>query len=148
MFHTLDTLTIHAPLDRVFALAVDIERWPELLSHYRYVRLLQGGGERGVYAMGARRTGIPVRWVAEQDVVPDPPRISYHHVAGVTRDMDVAWRFTSHGDGVEIALEHTLTGGWPLVASPIGQWCVGELFVRHIAQRTLLGIKRAAERGL
>ncbi|MGH7568687.1 MAG: SRPBCC family protein, partial [Gemmatimonadales bacterium] len=49
---TVDRIRIHAPLERVFALAQDVERWPEILPHYRWVRFLDrraavGGGSGG-----------------------------------------------------------------------------------------------------
>jgi len=147
MLRTLDAITISAPYERVFHLAADVERWPSLLPHYRYVRRLSGGGDAGVYAMGASRSGIPVRWTAWQQCRAAACVIVYHHIAGVTRDMRVAWRFAPRGTDVDITLEHELRGGWPMVASRAGQVFVGELFVRHIAQQTLHGLKQVAEQG-
>jgi len=44
---------IEAPFDRIFPLAAEVERWPERLPHYRYVRRLPDvDGERR-FAMGA-----------------------------------------------------------------------------------------------
>src|SRR2546426_480258 len=37
---TVDQIAIGAPMDRVFQIASDVERWPEILSHYRWVRFL------------------------------------------------------------------------------------------------------------
>src|SRR5262249_2944657 len=38
---TVDERVIRAPSDRIFALAADVERWPDHLPHYRYVRFLE-----------------------------------------------------------------------------------------------------------
>ena len=55
---------MRAPFDVVFDLAADVERWPQILPHYRYVRpVADPNGERR-FAMGARRGPIPVRWEA------------------------------------------------------------------------------------
>ena len=61
--------------------------------------------------------------------------------------MDVEWRFEPGEEVVQLTIEHRLERGWPLVASPLGQALVGELFVRNVAQRSLRGIKRVAGRG-
>ena len=48
---------MRAPYDRIFDLAANVERWPELLPHYRYVRRLPGADRH--FAMGARRGPVP-----------------------------------------------------------------------------------------
>src|SRR5437870_12133994 len=59
---TVDCISIHAPLERVFDVAQDVEGWPEILPHYRWVRFLErdategggggGGGGGGVGGLG------------------------------------------------------------------------------------------------
>ena len=39
MMRTVDQRLMRAPIDRVFAAAADVERWPEWLPHYRWVRV-------------------------------------------------------------------------------------------------------------
>ena len=45
---TVDERLVRAPLSRIFSLAADVERWPSLLPHYRFVRYQErrsdGGG--------------------------------------------------------------------------------------------------------
>ena len=38
---TVDERQIDAPPERVFAAAADVERWPAILPHYRWVRMLE-----------------------------------------------------------------------------------------------------------
>jgi ribosome-associated toxin RatA of RatAB toxin-antitoxin module len=52
---TIDRIVIRAPLERVFALARDVERWPELLPHYRWVRMLERRADGGRVEMAAWR---------------------------------------------------------------------------------------------
>lgn len=148
MMRTVDQIVVFAPIERVFGLAADVERWPALLPHYRYVRPIAPAPARGMdaYAMGAMRSRIPIHWSATQRRDPEARRIAYHHIGGVTRGMDVEWRFEALDGGVRVTIEHRLERGRPLVASPLGQALVGELFVRNVARQTLRGIKRAAER--
>src|SRR5688572_26867841 len=92
---TETTIDIRGPLPRIVALAADVERWPQILPHYRWVTLLGGGGDRKVVEMAARRGRIPVRWRAVQEIdrTGPTPVIAYRHIWGVTRGMDVAWTF-------------------------------------------------------
>jgi hypothetical protein len=137
---------IHAPYERVFALAADVERWPELLPHYRYVRRVPGPGERH-FEMGARRGPIPVRWRAIQRPLPDERRIEFIHTGGVTRGMAVAWRFEQNGDGLDVSIEHDLELGWPLIGDFAARRVIGPQFIDAIAGRTLRRVKELAEAG-
>ena len=62
---TVDEQLVHAPLERIFALAADVERWPALLPHYRYVRFSDrrsdGGGtvEMSAYRRSVWCSGPP-----------------------------------------------------------------------------------------
>ena len=52
-----------APLERIFHLAAEVERWPALLPHYRYVRFVErrrDGG--GIVDMSANRPFGVIQW--------------------------------------------------------------------------------------
>ena len=49
--------------------------------------------------MGARRGPIPVRWEAVQRPLPEQRTIEFTHTGGVTRGMQVAWRFEPRDGG-------------------------------------------------
>ena len=135
---------IRAPLDRIFDLAVDVERWPEILPHYRYVRRLPGSAERR-FVMGARRGPIPVRWEAIQRPMRDERRIEFLHTGGVTRGMEVAWRFRATDGAVDVAIEHRLDLAWPLVGELAARYVIGPQFIEAIAGRTLRRVRELAE---
>jgi hypothetical protein len=135
---------MHAPYERVFAIAADVERWPELLPHYRYVRRMPDPAERH-FEMGARRGPIPVRWRAIQRPLPDERRIEFVHTGGVTRGMAVAWRFEENGDGLDVSIEHDLELGWPLIGDFAARRVIGPQFIDAIAGRTLRRVKELAE---
>jgi len=141
------TIQINAPLERIFPLAADVERWPERLPHYRYVRRLPGTDGERHFAMGARRGPIPVRWEAIQRPLPDERRIEFVHTGGVTRGMEVAWRFEPKGAGWEVSIEHHLQLGWPLIGGFAAERVIGPQFVEAIARRTLRRVKALAEAG-
>ena len=136
---------MHAPADRIFALAADVERWPERLPHYRYVRRLPDPNGERRFAMGARRGPIPVRWEAVQRPRPADGVIEFEHTGGVTRGMHVAWRLNETDDGVEVSIEHDLRLAWPLVGESVARWIIGPQFIEAIARRTLRRVKQLAE---
>lgn len=155
--HTIDRITIRAPLDRVFTIARDIERWPEILPHYRWVRMLERRPDGGRVEMAAWRPfgpaplRYPAWWVSEMWVELDggQPVIRYRHIAGITAGMDVRWVLTAApGGGGDVAVEivHQWSGpAWPLIGGLAASLVIGPVFVHGIASRTLAGIRANAE---
>lgn len=140
-------LLMRAERDTIFRLAAAVEDWPRILPHYRWVRLLRDEGQHRVVEMAARRDWIPVRWTAVQELYPDERRITFRHIRGVTRGMDVAWTLTPTDDGVLVQIWHAFLPRWPLVPDALVRLVIGRFFVEHIASRTLVRIKELAENG-
>ena len=136
---------IRAPYERIFPLAADIERWPERLPHYRYVRRVPSTNGERRFAMGARRGPIPVRWEAIQRPLPEQHRIEFTHTGGVTRGMEVAWRFEPRDGGWDVSIHHALELHWPLVGGFAAERVIGPQFIDAIAGRTLRRVKALAE---
>ncbi|HEV8638196.1 MAG TPA: SRPBCC family protein [Chloroflexota bacterium] len=143
--HTENSIVIRAQPERIFRLACAVERWPELLAHYRSVREISRQGDRRVVEMAAHRDGIPVRWRAEQICDPAVPRITFRHVRGVTTGMEVEWSFTPTGDGVLVRISHELRLGWPVIGGLVADRIIGPFFIANIAGKTLRRIKQLAE---
>src|SRR5439155_1598120 len=85
---TVDQVLIRAPVARVFQFACEIERWPYILPHYRWVRFLDRRDGGGTVEMAAWRPfGLlryPVWWVSEMTVDRANRAIRYRHVRGLT----------------------------------------------------------------
>lgn len=148
---TVDHQRIRAPLERVFAVARDVERWPEWLPHYRWVRFHDKRPDGGRVEMAAFRPfgpfGWPTWWLSEMRIEPEAPRIRYRHIRGITSGMDVAWEFLPANGVVDVTVTHWWSGpGWPLIGHFAANAVIGPLFVRGIASRTLAGVAREAER--
>lgn len=147
---TVDRTVMHAPLAAVFRAAAEVERWPELLSHYRWVRMEERRPDGGVVAMSANRpfgpANWPTWWVSQMWVDPGRHSVRYRHVRGITTGMDVEWALADTGHGVEVTIVHEWDGPrWPLIRRPAAEWVIGPVFVHGIASRTLAGLKRAVE---
>jgi ribosome-associated toxin RatA of RatAB toxin-antitoxin module len=144
---TRNTVEIAAPPHEVYALASATERWPEILPHYRYVRVLEERGATRLVAMGAWRDLFPIRWVAEQTNDPRTPHIAFRHVRGWTRGMDVEWIFEPLANGTRVTIEHRLRFAFPLASEWLGKHVVSDYFVHGVAAQTLARVKMLAEQG-
>jgi hypothetical protein len=150
MMRTVDEIDVAAPPERVFDRAAEVERWPEILPHYRWVHLERRPREPWIVEMSANRPfgpfNWPTWWMSEMWI--DRPRLEvrYRHVKGVTTGMDVLWRVEPRGAGSHVTLIHDWHGpAWPLIRRPAAEWVIGPIFVHGIATRTLAGVARAAE---
>jgi hypothetical protein len=144
---TANTVEMAGDLRNIVALASDIERWPEILPHYRWVTLLDGGGDHKTVEMAARRGVIPVRWRAIQQIdrAGDLPVIRFRHIGGVTKGMDVAWTFTPGPAAVAVRIDHDFAPPWPIVGRPVADGIIGPHFVAAIAGKTLATIRGIVE---
>jgi ribosome-associated toxin RatA of RatAB toxin-antitoxin module len=149
-------IDVDAPPARVFELASHLERWPELLPHYRSVTVESHDGTRMRAKMVAvRRFGpldVPVSWTAEQWSDPADAtdlQLRFHHVRGATRDMHVTWHIrprNGRADQARVTIEHVFSRPLPMVGPDAIPHAIDRLFVRPIAGRTLATFKSLAER--
>src|SRR3954463_3106327 len=95
--NTSDSVRIKGRYERIFELAADVEAWGRILPHYRYVNVIKRGANRKLVRMSAWRDFIPVTWSAVETIYPgtraNPGRITFHHVRGLVKGMDVEWSF-------------------------------------------------------
>ena len=143
-------ITIDADIVTIYGLGSRIERWPDLLPHYRKVDVLWSDvdGSRLVARMSATRDGIPVSWMCwlARDAV--ARRLTFRHIGGFTRGMQVVWTFEQLPDGrVTVRIIHEFRKGWPIMALDrfVTDRVVGEFFIHHIAGKTLAMVKLLAE---
>src|SRR5690606_24786072 len=141
-------LTMNAPVLACFEAAADVERWPEALPHYRWVRFQRNEDfGTGRVEMAARRdfgpVVYPVWWVSEMTIDRQRPAVLYRHVGGITAGMDVIWSFEAVDDArTRVTIGHEWEEGpaWPLPAFLrrwIGSAIIGPVFIHHVASRTL-----------
>jgi ribosome-associated toxin RatA of RatAB toxin-antitoxin module len=138
-------ITIAATPAKVYACVAATERWPELLPHYRRVRVLAQHGSVRVVEIVAWRDVIPFAWVAEQINDPERPAIRFRHVRGVTRGTDVQWNFAAVPGGTRVTVEQRVAAELPIVGDRFGERVVASLFLDRTARKTLTGIKRLVE---
>jgi ribosome-associated toxin RatA of RatAB toxin-antitoxin module len=202
-WETANEIIIQGDPDRIYAVAAAVEEWPAFLPHYRWVRVHGREGNRRTVEMAAwrplipwssisarveserrRSRGLPVRWISHQWLWPEERRITFRHIGGLSRGMEVEWRIEpveasvvrrqalveSPGGSraadsglaaeprqltpdasrltpppIRVSITHELRLEVPVVRSRMGQWIVGELFVKAVAGRTLACLKQRIE---
>ncbi|HEU5305310.1 MAG TPA: SRPBCC family protein [Gemmatimonadales bacterium] len=149
---TVDRIQIRAPLESVFQAAADVEQWPALLGHYRWVRMLRRTDHGGVVEMAAWRPFGPLRyptwWVSEMRIDRPAHAVHYRHVRGITTGMAVVWQLLPINGGTDVTIVHDWAGPrWPLIGPSAANWIIGPIFIHGIASRTLAGIARHVETG-
>ncbi|HEY7122461.1 MAG TPA: SRPBCC family protein [Ktedonobacterales bacterium] len=143
--HTVDTIAIASTPEIVYRLASDVERWPIILPHYRYVTVLERQGPNEcIVEMGAKRDWIPVWWRSQMRCYPDERRIVYKHIGGATTGMDVEWTIVPTGGVTRARIMHDIDLAWPVIGR-LAAWVMCDAFVSYIATRTLRGVAAAAE---
>lgn len=149
----VDEHLVLAPPDVCFRVAAHVERWPEILPHYRWVRFQERRDfGTGRVEMSAWRDFLgplryPTWWVSEMEVDAAVPVVRYRHVDGITAGMDVAWEFEARPQGCHVRIVHTWDGPpWPFIGRIAASAVIGPWFISVIARRTLAGVAAEAER--
>ena len=131
---------MRAPKRSIFETAANLELWPKILPHYRYIRFLERSSTRNVVVMAATRSGIPISWTSEQIVDRDKCEIHFHHLKALTKGMRVVWTFQETPDGVLVGIRHDLKFRVNSLA-PIADKIIGDFFIHHVANKTLRCMK-------
>ena len=142
--HKTNSLVMHAPKMKVFETAANLELWPKILPHYRYIHYLERSPNRNVVVMAATRSGIPISWTSEQIIDREKCEVRFHHLKAWTKDMRVVWTFEDTPTGVLVKISHDLRFRIAVVA-PIVDLLIGDFFIHNIANKTLRCMKAYVE---
>jgi ribosome-associated toxin RatA of RatAB toxin-antitoxin module len=149
--NTTNRIQISGDFDRLFSLAADIARWPEILPHYRYVTVLEKQGTDLKAVMAARHRGLPLWWKTTLRPRRHEKRIYFTHIGGITKGMEVYWSFEPVGDSCNgptwlVQIHHEFNPAWPRVIGPwFAEKIVGGMFVQQVANKTLQRMKEISE---
>jgi len=106
--HTGNTIIMRAPKERIFETAANLELWPKILPHYRYIHYYEKSPNRNLVKMAASRSGIPIAWTSEQIIDRDALEVRFVHLKAFTKGMEVVWTFKDTPDGVLVEILHDL----------------------------------------
>ena len=147
---TVDHCVMRAPIEQVFVAAAEVERWPEILPHYRWVTMRERANGRGIVEMAAWRPfgalKYPTWWVSRMEIDRAGWQVRYQHIDGITRGMNVVWQMVSMDGATDVTIVHEWSGPrWPLIGRLAADFVIGPVFIHGIASRTLAGIARHVE---
>ena len=142
--HKTNSIIMQAPRAEIFETAANLENWPKILPHYRYIKYLERDGDRNVVIMAASRSGIPISWTSEQIIDRKKIEVRFHHLKAFTKGMFVVWTFKDTPAGVRVEIAHHLNFRVPVLA-PAMEPIIGDFFIGHVANRTLRCMKTYLE---
>jgi uncharacterized membrane protein len=142
---TGNSIIMHAPREAIFETAADLEQWPRILPHYRFIRFLDRRPDRSIVEMAALRSGIPISWTSEFVVDRERMELRFLHLKAFTRGMRVVWTFKETPAGVLVEITHALRFRVPVLA-PLAEPIIGGFFIHHVANQTLCAMKAHLEK--
>ncbi len=139
-----------APVDRVYAVAKQVERFPEWLDYVTAIRVLERSDDGQLviseWEAFVSMLGLKARWV-ERDEWDDTQYLCRFNLQKGDLDRyEGVWQFEPHPDGTLMRLEITYE-----YRVPIGGALVQQLVrkvVEQMGQKLLMGIAQAAEHGV
>src|SRR3979411_2122637 len=135
-----NSIIMRAPKLEIFETAANLELWPKILPHYRYIKYLERGDDRNLVVMAATRSGIPIKWTSEEIIDREKLEIRFHHLKAFTKGMRVVLSFDEPPAGVLVEIAHDLEFRVPALA-PLADPIIGTFFIHHIASKTLRHMK-------
>jgi ribosome-associated toxin RatA of RatAB toxin-antitoxin module len=145
--HKTNSIIMCGPKMEIFETAANLELWPRILPHYRYIRYLERSRDTNIVVMAATRSGIPISWTSEQKIDRDRIEVRFHHLKAFTKGMRVTWTFREVPDGVLVEIKHDLAFRVNILA-PIADRIIGDFFIHNIANKTLRCMKSYVETGI
>ena len=140
------TTTISAQVDRVYAIAQDVEKFPEYMPNVKSIEVIDREGNRVVtkWVGEVEDLRIRIRWTEEDIWDPPAKTCAFRQLEGDYKTLRGIWRFTDLGDGTtrfdsELELEYDVPLIGPLIKGLIAKKAKENL------DQTLAAIKRAAE---
>jgi ribosome-associated toxin RatA of RatAB toxin-antitoxin module len=142
--HKTNSIVMRTAKTSVFETAANLELWPKILPHYRYIRYLERGLNRNVVVMAARRSGIPISWTSEQIIDRQRFEVRFNHLKALTKGMHVVWTFEETPEGIRVSITHDLQFRVKAIA-PLADKIIGDFFIHNIANKTLHSMKAYVE---
>lgn len=95
--HTENEIIIKAPVDLVWNMTNDLERWPQLFSEYAAVEVLSREGDRTTFrlTMHPDENGKVWSWVSERITDRESLTVQARRIEpGPFHHMDIRWEYT------------------------------------------------------
>lgn len=146
--HSVTSIVIRAPRETIFHTVSQLLRWPEFLSHYKFVKEIEPSkaAPHGLLRLHMAAAGglFPVAWRSTFVADADAMELHFEHTAAFTKGMKVVWTLTPTNEGTRVDIVHQLRFRFRPLA-----WLVEPIlekgFIDPVASRTLATFKRLLE---
>ncbi|MCD6360709.1 MAG: SRPBCC family protein [Armatimonadetes bacterium] len=140
-------IIIDAPIDRVYQIARDIERFPEFMDDVDEVEILEQTEERQVsrWAAAVKEFNRQIKWVEEDFWSAEDYSCEFHMLEGDFSEYSGTWKFEPAGEGTKATLVVNYAYNVPLIGALIQS--VLKKKTQHNCDSMLAAIKAEAEKG-
>lgn len=148
MPHIETSILVNADRDRVFALARDIERYPEFVPDVKSVRIVEQSADRQVSEwvglVQAGQVSIEMKWTEEDFWDEATHTCRWRQIKGDFQQYDGVWTFHETPDGTEMRMAIDYRYDVPLIG-PLIKSLVARLMKAN-ADAILSALKAQAEK--
>ncbi|HEY3284335.1 MAG TPA: SRPBCC family protein [Armatimonadota bacterium] len=140
-------VTIEAPLDRVMALARDIERFPEFMKDLVSVKILERGPGGKVVSQWVARVEelrTKIKWTEEDLWDEEAGTCEFHQTEGDYQKMEGVWTFEAVGESTLFRSQVEMDYAVPLLG-PLLKGLIARKAKENL-DATLAAVKAEAER--
>jgi len=145
MPHVECSALVHADVEKLFAVARDIERYPEFMPDVKSVRIVERDGGRVVsdWVSLISEFRIEVKW-SEEDVWDDVAHTCrFRQLKGDFQQYEGIWHFEPTPDGTQMRMEIEYRYDVPLIG-PLLKALVARLMKQNM-EAILAALKKQAE---
>jgi len=140
MIQIENIIIINENMNKVFEIAADFERYPEFISTYKEVKIVEKQGDKMIVERKSLVKGKEVKWRSAVTIEPNKS-INAKQLTGPIPGMKIDWLFEKLEGGTKITLIHSFEyKKIPLIGTLIGKLIVAKI-VYKMAEETLIGIK-------
>ena len=143
MIHLEHTIVIKSSIDKVYAIAEKIEKFPEFMPHVKTSNIIKKQGNKREVEMTAVVNGIKSHWISASTTNKNK-KITYKQIKGVCKVMGGEWLFKKVPEGTTITLIHNFDPGLSIIGKLIGRIVIKK-WVDKYSRLTLGAIKDRAE---
>ena len=135
-------LEIRAPVERVWEVLVDIERYPASMGNVRWVKLVSVDSPTLRHsAWSVTLKGAILEWEEREELDPVARTMEFHQISGDLEVFDGVWKLVSTGDeSTSVSLTVTFEIGIPLLADMLNP--IAQKSLRENCTEMLFGIER------
>lgn len=109
------SVVIRAPLDRVYALAKDVETFPEFMPDLKSVTVLERSGADTVTAWVGVVEGRTIRWIEDDHWDDGVHTCQFRQREGDFQTYEGVWRFEPSAEGTRTSIEVEFAFSIPLI---------------------------------